>query len=245
MSLDVLVDRASSVPLYHQIARQLEAAIFDGRLAKGSFLGNEIELADAWRISRPTVRQAMQELVDAGLLVRRRGIGTQVVSDEIRRPARLSSLHDALASQGHIPTTLVLRHERVIADAAVTGALELEPGTEVVHLERCRVADGRRLAILRNWVIVDAAGDIAGDELTEHGFYELLRRRGVRPHSAVQRFGAVNASAADAGLLDLPTGTALLTVRRVMRDESGRPVELGNHVYDATRYSIEMNVLDN
>lgn len=71
--LQLGVDRGSPVPLYFQLAQQLEAAIEDGTLTPGSLLGNEIDLAGRLGLSRPTVRQAIQSLVDKGLLVRRRG----------------------------------------------------------------------------------------------------------------------------------------------------------------------------
>jgi DNA-binding GntR family transcriptional regulator len=82
------LDRSSPVPLYHQLARDLKAAVADGRIATGSFLQNELELADRWQVSRPTVRRAIQELVDSGLLVRQRGVGTQVVNRESRPDVR-------------------------------------------------------------------------------------------------------------------------------------------------------------
>lgn len=72
-ALGLGVDRNSPVPLYYQLARQLETAIEQGLLAPGSLLGNELELAARLGLSRPTVRQAIQSLVDKGLMVRRRG----------------------------------------------------------------------------------------------------------------------------------------------------------------------------
>ncbi len=83
--LQLSVDRSSPVPLYFQLSQQLETAIETGKLAPGSLLGNEIELAGRLGLSRPTVRQAIQSLVDKGLLVRRRGIGTQVVHSQVKR----------------------------------------------------------------------------------------------------------------------------------------------------------------
>src|SRR5437899_13060331 len=71
VSLQLSVDRSSPVPLYFQLSQQLEAAIEHGTLTPGSLLGNEIELAGRLGLSRPTVRQAIQSLVDKGLLVRR------------------------------------------------------------------------------------------------------------------------------------------------------------------------------
>ena len=90
--LIISLNRVTPIPLYHQLARQLEAAVQTGVLAKGAFLENELDLADKWQVSRPTVRRAIQDLVDNGLLVRRRGVGTQVVNDQVRRPFKLTSL---------------------------------------------------------------------------------------------------------------------------------------------------------
>jgi GntR family transcriptional regulator len=242
--LVIHLNRVSPIPLYHQLARQLEAAVQSGQLAKGAFLENELDLADKWQVSRPTVRRAIQDLVDNGLLVRRRGVGTQVVNDQVRRPFKLTSLFDDLAASGRQPLTTVLTHERVAADVSVADALGLAVGTEVVHIERCRAAGTHRLAILRNWLIVEAAGEFSTEQLAESGLYALMRERSVRPHSATQRLGAVAASAADAAILGLSVGAPLVTMRRVMQDDTGRAVELGDHRYDAAHYSVELNVIE-
>jgi GntR family transcriptional regulator len=230
--------------LYHQIAVQLTDAIESGRLPKGEYLENEILLAEQWQVSRPTVRQAILELVQHGLLVRRRGVGTQIVNDEIRRPIRLSSLHDDLAATGHGPTTEVLRLDRVPAPADVAFALALPPGAEVVFVERCRSANGTRLAIMRNWLLPAVAADLTVADLERGGLYENLRAAGCRPHSAFQRIGAAVAGDVDAAILGLPPGAPLVTMRRVMQDDTGRTVEVGDHVYDATQYSFEMTVVE-
>ncbi len=242
--LDVTLNRISPVPLYHQLSRQLVEAIESGRLPKGAFLDNELELARRWQVSRPTVRRAIQDLVEGGMLVRRRGVGTQVVSDQVRRPFKLSSLYEDLVASGREPTTRVLLLERVKADRQVSEALNVAVDAEVVHVERLRSIGPQPLAILRNWLIVEAAAATTEEQLSRRGLYALLRERGVRPHSAVQRLGATAASAADAALLAVSTGAPLVTMRRVMHDDSGRVVELGDHRYDAAQYTVELNVIE-
>ena len=91
------LDRSSPVPLYHQLALALESAIHDGRLRPGDRLENELALTTRLGLARPTARQAIQELVRKGMLVRKRGVGTQVVGAPVRRDVRFSSLHDDLA----------------------------------------------------------------------------------------------------------------------------------------------------
>lgn len=242
--LDIVLNRVSPVPLYHQLSRQLVAAIETGQLPKGSFLDNELDLADRWQVSRPTVRRAIQDLVDAGMLVRRRGVGTQVVNDQVRRPFKLSSLFDDLAAIGREPITQVIRLERVAADDQTADDLDIAPGDEVVHIERVRSVANQPLAIMRNWLRVDVAISITAEELTTRGLYALLRERGVRPHSAVQRLGAVAALEDDAELLRLAVGAPLVTMRRVMQDDTGRVVEIGDHRYDAAHYTVELNVIE-
>ncbi len=242
--LRIQIDRSSPLPLYHQLSEQLKNAVESGVLPKGSFLTNEIELAEHWRISRPTVRRAIQDLVDAGLLVRRRGVGTQVVNDQVRRPVRLSSLWDDLLDQGRSPSTTVLALRQTRAKGSVAEALGLEEGSTVLYLERCRQSGGRPLAILRNWLTLSAAGHVTAESLAHQGLYEQLREIGVRPHSASQRIGAIAANANTARQLDLPVGAPLLTMRRVMSDDRGNIVELGEHVYDAQHYAVEMTVME-
>jgi DNA-binding GntR family transcriptional regulator len=176
--------------------------------------------------------------------VRRRGVGTQVVSDQVRRPFKLTSLFEDLAASGRQPVTSVISLARVNADADTADALDVSVGAELVAIERLRSIATQPLAIMRNWLLVDVAGTLTAEQLSQRGLYPLLRDRGVRPHSAVQRLGACAASPADAALLSLPVGAPLVTMRRVMQDDSGRIVELGQHCYDAAHYTVELNVIE-
>jgi DNA-binding GntR family transcriptional regulator len=236
------LSRSSPVPLYHQLSEQLVRAIESGAIERGSFLPNELELAESWRLSRPTVRRAIQELVDAGLVVRRRGVGTTVVNQRLRRPARLSSLLDAMRDQGATPSTRVLVHELRPAERDAALVLGIEEGSDLVHLERLRYSDERPLAILTNRMIVQAAGGITTEELERASLYELLRARGVRPRIVDQDIGAKIALPDEAKMLDVAVGAPLLAVRLVMQDDTGRTVELGTHVYNALRYSLQVTV---
>jgi len=240
---ELSLDRASPVPLYFQIARQIEAAIQDGRLPAGERLESEVLLAKKLGLSRPTMRRALQELVDKGLLVRRRGVGTQVVRNGVTRSVRLSSLHDDLTASGQHPTTQLLAHEVVPADSRVAASLDVPEGADVVHLRRLRRADGEPLALLANWLPAELV-PWSADELQTRGLYALLRTIGIRICVASQRFGAVGASAADARLLGERKGAALLTMERLAYDGSGRAVELGSHLYRASLYSFEMTLVN-
>ncbi|MFJ7339747.1 GntR family transcriptional regulator [Streptomyces sp. NPDC101110] len=240
--LDFALERGSPVPLYHQLAQQLEAAIERGALPPGNLLGNEVDLAVRLGLSRPTVRQAIQSLVDKGLLVRRRGVGTQVVHSQVRRPLELSSLYDDLEAAGQGPATEVVRNEPVPAPCDVAVALGVPEGGEVIVLDRLRLTHGRPVALLRNYLPASLpAFDSARLEST--GLYRMLRSAGITLHSARQTVGARAATAQEASRLDEKEGTALLTMRRTAYDDTGRPVEYGTHIYRASLYTFDFQLL--
>src|SRR4028119_1685939 len=126
------IDRSSPTPLYFQLSQAFERAITDGTLPAGAKLENELLLAQRYGLSRPTVRRAVQELVDKGLLVRKRGVGTQVIQPHVRRSVELTSLYDDLARGGEAPSTEVLSLERVPAVADVAEELHPRAGGGVV-----------------------------------------------------------------------------------------------------------------
>jgi DNA-binding GntR family transcriptional regulator len=235
--LRIDLDRTSPVPLYHQVASAIEAAIADGRLPPGQLLENEIALAARLGISRPTARQALRALVDQGRLVRRRGVGTQVAPERFRRPVELTSLADDLSRNGRAPGTRVLEHTVVPASSLVAAAMEVAEGTPVVLLRRLRSADDEPLAVMTNYLPVENAPP--ADELAITGLYDALRRRGRRPRTARQQIGARLATAAEARMLQEPPRSAVLTMARTAWDENGSVIEYGTHVYRASRYQFD------
>ncbi len=242
MALDLTVDRGSRVPLYFQLSQQLEAAIRDGRLRPGDRIATETELAGRLGLGRPTVRQAVQELVSKGLLVRRRGVGTQVVGGQFHRPLELTSLYDDLEAADHRPSTRVLDLRPVPADGMVSTALGVTPGTDVTYIERLRLQRTQPLAIMRNWIPRDVL-DVDAPTLEEHGLYDLLRRSGVHLRIANQRIGARAATRSDARLLETRAGAPLLTMERTAFDDSGRAVEYAQHCYRADAHSFNTTLV--
>lgn len=242
-SLFTNLDRSGPIPLYFQVEQRLEEAILDGRLPAGARLENEISLGERLNLSRPTIRRAIQDLVDKGLLVRRRGIGTQVVHGRVTRGVELTSLFDDLATTGQKPSTQLLYHSIDTASETVAERLGVSAGSKVLHIRRLRVADGVPVAVLENW-LPEQFTDITEADLLSMGLYELLRSRGITIRVAKQKIGARSSSAADAQLLDIDRGSALLTMERAAFDNSGQGVEFGSHFYRPDLYSFEVTLVE-
>jgi GntR family transcriptional regulator len=240
---DAILDRASPVPLYYQLAQNMETAIRSGRLSSGTHLENEIELARQLKVSRPTVRRAIAVLANRGLVIRRHGIGTLVVPTLVRRPVRLSSLYDDLKEAGQAPATRVLAYEIVPAPPDAATALQLAKGVRVLHFERLRLASGQPVALMRNFLPIALSEVVTESDLDKTGLYQLLRHGGIHLRLASQTIGARGAERREARLLKVPLRSPLLTMRRISYDDAGRPVEYGSHVYPAERYSFEMSVV--
>lgn len=231
------LDRSGQTPFYSQISDRLSLAIRDGELPAGSRIPNELEICDRLGVSRPTVRQAIQSLVDEGLLVRRRGVGTQVVQARVNRPVELTSLQEDLIRGGHKPSTRVLSTELIPADARTADQLNVPIGSQILRTRRVRSSNGIPMAILENFLPHEFAS-ISTSDLEQHGLYEILRSRGVTIKIANQTIGARSTRGDESELLDIPSGSPVITMDRVAYDHNGRAVEAGHHCYRPDLYSF-------
>ena len=239
--LPIQVDRNSPVPLYFQVAQHLEHMIESGELATGTRLENEIGLADRLGLSRPTMRRAIEYLVDRGLLVRKRGVGTQVLHPKVQRQIELTSLYDDLAKTRRNPHTRVLSFTSQPAPDALALELGIPEGTEVYVFERLRYADAEPLALMRNHVPANLLR-LTAEDLEVQGLYNLLRTNGINLRIAKQSIGARAATTAEARALGETRAAPLLTMVRAAYDDQGRAVEHGDHIYRASRYSFDLTL---
>jgi DNA-binding GntR family transcriptional regulator len=238
--VDLRIDRGSPVPLYHQLAEQLSNAVREGQLEPGDPFENELAMCERLGLSRPTVRRAIQEMVDQGLLVRRRGVGTTVANRKVHRRFELSSLFDELKRAGRAPHTAVLELERVQEPRAAT-ALDLPESTELLSILRLRLVEDKPLALLHNWLPREYF-DLTREELEATGLYDALRTRGAKPVVARQSIGARMPTPAERRHLNLRGGQPVLTMTRMAFDVSGKAVEFGDHSYRAEDYALDMVV---
>lgn len=236
------LDRSSPVPLYHQMALQIHQAIQDGRLPPGSLLGNEIELSDRFGLSRPTMRSAIKELVVRGVLVRRRGVGTQVVQGPINRSVQLTSLFDDLSKADRHPRTAVLTNEVVTASDDVAAAMNLQHPYAVLHLRRVRYTHDEPVAILDNY-LPDRLVDIGQGDLAKQGLYQLMRAAGVRMKIAKQRIGAREGTRDECKRLNERPKSPLLTMERITNDDTGKVVVWGRHVFRPSQYQFSVTLV--
>ncbi|UIF91661.1 GntR family transcriptional regulator [Cupriavidus sp. UYPR2.512] len=234
------------VPLYHQIYVVLRQQIVEGRFGQGPLPG-EIDLAKQFHASRVTMRRVFDRLVQEGLVRRHRGLGTFVNPHPVRPAAaageeRGTSLLDNIIDMGQKTSVKVISIDEVHATPDVAESLQIEPGDPVVKIVRVRHYRNRPLSHITVYLPADLGRPITRQSLEERPVLRLLEAGGVKLGRATQVLSARLADVVVAPLLDVPVGGALLAVRRVVKDQAGRPVQLLLGQYRPDRYEYRMEL---
>lgn len=230
------LDRAAKEPLWCQLRDDLLRRLGTGEFAE-RFPG-EMELVEEYAVSRHTVREALRRLRDDGVIVSSRG------RSSVARPGAVSqqlgvmySLFHELESRGIEQRSTVLAADRR-TDPDVAARLGLPPGTELVYLERVRLADDEPIAWDRAWLDPELGTPLLGADLGHTGLYdEWQRSAGVRLTGGRERIGAVVPSPAERRLLALPRGEAAMRVERT-GCLGERPVEFRVTLVRGSRFSF-------
>jgi GntR family transcriptional regulator len=225
------------------VRRRIAAQVLEA--PTGSQLPPEPELAAELGVSRATLREALRSLEDEGLVRRTRGAGTFVAD----RPRMANSLDanfgvsDAIRFSGMEPGTEQgsLRIEAASAEEAER--LDLDPGEDVVVVDRVRTADGRPVVLSRDIIAMRLTGEDSAilTRLESSSVYEVLERElGVVVHHGLATFRPTRADGHVASQLRVPRETLLLYIRQVDFDETGRPVVSSHehHLADAFEFSV-------
>ena len=220
-------------PLYRQLERKLCDAIDARILAPGEALPPERDLAAAYHVSRVTVRKALDGLVDARLLTRRRGAGTYVAAPIEKNFANLSSFTEDMEGRGRTPSSSWITRGTGIVTPEEALALGLSPGSAVTRLSRVRHADGISMAIEQSSIPADIlpSADAVGASL-----YATLGA--ARPVRVLQRLRAVLLDAEEIALLGIDGPAAGLLIERRGFAASGRAVEFTRSLYRGDGYDI-------
>lgn len=232
------LDRNSEAPLHVQIYDYLREGILSNRLKSDESIPSERDLAEELRVSRMTVRQAMNALRDEGLIYQKRGRGTFVSSAKLDIHTRnLNGFSDEMRRRNMEPVSKVIRFGQEFASKEAAERLKLEPGEKVFVLERLRLADGIPMAVETTCVPVKRFPDLDSYDFSNTSLYTTLTDvYGVKVHSAGEDLEAAIADIDTARLLGCDEGSAILIVYRTVFAEEDHPVEYTKSVYRADRY---------
>jgi GntR family transcriptional regulator len=222
-----------------QISDALRRRIESGELPAQSAIPSERELAQQLGVSRMTVRAAIDNLVDEGLLIRRQGRKTIVADEKINRAAGFTSFSEEMRLRGWQPHSQVRQATTILADVAIAAQLNVPVGARVILVERLRFADDEPLAHEFVHLSHSRFPGLLAMDLANASLYDLLESNfGVRPVYAEESVEAVLMSLQEAELFRLEPGAPSLLTRRITRDEDDNIIEAATTLYRGDRYRM-------
>lgn len=236
------VNPRSPLPLHVQAEHELRKLIGHAKYRDGQLLPDELSLAATLGVSRGTIRTALLRLVAEGLLERRPGVGTRVVSKAAESSVTAwRSLSREMAAKGIKVETYELKIQKRPAPKAAALALVIEPGTSIYQLDRLRGWREAPVLHSRSWfhprLGLKGAEDFTGP------LYEVIQAAtGIVADGATEELLAVSADARMARMLQVRTGAPLLLRRHVVTDRGRRPFEYAEVHYVSERYTLKIDL---
>jgi DNA-binding GntR family transcriptional regulator len=225
------------VPRYYEIEQALRSRIAE--LEPDAPLPSDAMLCAEFRVSRMTARNAVQRLVQEGLVYRVPGRGTFVAAvSEHRQASKVMSFTDEMRRRGRVPSSRLLRRTVRTATTEERQRLALIESGSVVAVRRVRVADTEPIALEEAVFPAECAPAILAADLERDSLHATLVGSGRIPTAGHATLSAATAGAQDAKLLGVKRGAPLLVEQRLISDQHGSPLELTESRYAAGRYAL-------
>lgn len=237
------IDKDSPLPIYFQLEEGVKESIEKGELKPGDLIPSEREFSEQFEISRMTVRQALNNLVNNGYLVRKQGRGTFVAQQKIEQKLKgLTSFSEDMRSRGMVPSTKLLEFRQVAASKPVADKLMLAEGAMVYEMKRVRLADDTPMALETSYLPVDLVAGL--DESTAQGsLYDYIENTlKLTIGHATQVLEASIAKGLECKILEIKEGTPVLLIKRYTSLDNGQPLEVVHSIYPGSRYKFVIDM---
>lgn len=235
-----MIDEEKPIPYHLQVKEILKKEILDDKYAEK--IPSERELMERFKVSRTTIREAVNHLVNEGLLEKLHGKGTFIKK---HRPIQdwlhsLNSLTDTFKRFGMKPGSKLLLFKRVSEPEHV--AKHLQEKTFYV-IKRLRTADGIPIAIERHYVPIGLGERLNEFDLDSITIYDVMENElGIRMDEAEQVIRCQKIDDDDAMHLEIETGTNVLSVERIIRDPQGEMIEYYTSVIKPGMYEFRIKM---
>lgn len=228
-----------SSPIYIKIHNQLRENIEDGKWKVGEKIPAERELAGQFNVSRMTLRQAIQELVDEGILERRVGSGTFVANRKVQeRMSGVTSFTDLMKSLGKVPSSTTISYHLTIPSQVEIEKLDLKEVDQVVRMERIRSGNDVPICFEVATIPASLVKGLSKEEVTT-SFWETLEHKAhLYPGHAVQHISATKANERIATYLNVKRGDPLLRMTQLSYLQDGTPFEYVHTQYVGSRFEF-------
>jgi GntR family transcriptional regulator len=241
--LEELVPGQSPLPLYVQIRDNLRRKILEGVYAVHERLPSENEMMNSFGVSRITIRQALRDLHNEGLVFSAQGKGTYVSKPKaVQNVQRLQGFGEAMASQGYEATALLLSIQQCKPGKPVVAALSLPAAEDVVEVKRVRYLNRSAVCVENSYFPLDIGRQLFGMDLSGDIFPMLENLFGIRLGRADIGLDAIIADEEAQHFLALKAGEPILRVERLTHDRGGRPIDFEYLCYRGDSFKYQFRV---
>ena len=235
--MELELKQTDVTPLYRQLKDIIKSSILSGEFKPNFRIPTEDELSEKYNVSRITVRKAITDLVEEGLLVKKQGKGTFVSSQKVKRNI-IEFLSFTLTCQinGVKPGSRVIRKELIEPSDTDITELKLKGGEKVIFIQRIRYANDEPIIIESNY-LPEKFKALLNVNLENHSLYRNLKEEyGVEPVSSKKTLEICNATKEEANLLNLRPGTALFLMKGTVYDADGLPVHRAKQLISGEKF---------
>ncbi len=245
LSEDKSLNKSIPIPLYYQLKTILLEYIKEHHSDLEAPIPTEVEISEHFGISRPTVRQAINELVVEGYLYRIKAKGTFIAKPKITQDFLLvlDSFNNEMKKKGLTPTTRILQKEVVKSDEKISNALKIPLNTDVIKLSRLRYANREPIVFVITYLPYDKCPNLMSRNLESESMYEILEKEcGMLISSAVRSLESILAGEFEAKLLEIEKGAPVQYFESIAFLEDNTPVEysLAKYRGDRNKFTFEL-----
>lgn len=235
------LDRSTPIPLYYQLKGFLLEEIKNGTYPVGSCIPTELEIKERFNISRTTIRQAINSLVQEGWLERKSSKGTFVTTPRSNRiPGYIRTFepfYQQVKKTGKTASTELLDLKIINASEEQAALLEINPNEKLIYMFRRRFADSVPLVLIENYLPYSMCSFILSHDFEKESLHEILSQRPeTMPYLVRNIISAEKSALNDSELLSIPVGSPVLNFQTISRTADNRLVD---HAF--SRYQGELN----
>ncbi len=241
------INKKSVIPYYYQLKEILKALIEENILSQGEQIPSENELCQRYEVSRTVVRQAINEMVYEGLLIRKKGKGTYVAKPKISGSLMqsLNGFYKDMVVKDLKTNSEVLDFSIVDAPRKIADRLQLEPGSKTFKIDRLRFVNDEPIVYVITYIPYDLCPNLINEDLANQSLYEVMDKKfNLRIYKSRRSIEAVGATEKNALLLGIETGAPLFLLKSISYLQDGMPVEYYEAKHRGDRIGFEVDIIN-
>lgn len=236
-----MIIKDSHIPIYYQLEVEIKELIKE--LNPGDPIYSERKFSEKYEISRMTVRQAINNLVAEGVLVRQRGKGTFVAAPKVEQElSGMTSFSEDMKKRGLTPQTKILDFKKIASTMTIANKLNIQEGDMVYEVTRLRIADDIPMALETSYIPVHLIKELQVETL-HASFYEYVEDTlQLKISHATQTLQSTLAELEESASLGIASGAPVLLMERFGYLENGTPFEYVKSIYRGDRYKFVIDM---